>query len=246
MTSREAMIFQLKKLKGKPCKEIIGYILTYYWIPIVIGVVSIVFLFSIIVNQVTQKDPALTVCCINAATKQEASKAYGAQFAKDAGIDLSEYEVRIITNLNIKDSDTMASYQSAQALLAMIASESLDVIVSDQETILQCTYADYCADLSQLLTDEQMERYQQFILYMDMEYLSQVQNAETLDGHEPAFPDPAQQEEMGQPIPVALMLPADSEFVNLFFPHIKEDIALSVVVNSQNLSHALRLLEYVQ
>ena len=246
MTSREMMIFQLKKLKGKPYKEIIEYILSYYWIPIVIGVVSAVLLISIIVTHVTRKEPALTVCCINSAADQEASKAYGEQFAKDAGIDLSENEIRIITNLNIMDPDAIASYQSAQTLLAMIASESLDVIVSDQATILKCAYADYCADLSQLLTEEQLERYQQFLLYMDREYLSQVQNAQVLDGYELAFPDPTKQDKMGQPIPVALILPADSEFVKLFFPHIREDTAFSVAVNAQNLPLVLRLLEYVQ
>lgn len=156
MTSQEAMIFQLKKLKGRPFRDIMIHIFTYFWVPIVIVAAVLGLLVSVIVTRVTQKAPALTVCCINAVAQHEDTATYGEQFAEKAGIDLSEYEITILTNLNANDSDALTAYQSTQILMAMVAAESLDVIAADQETALQCMYADYCADLSRLLSDTQM------------------------------------------------------------------------------------------
>ena len=36
MTSAEAMLYQLKNLKGKPLKQKLEHIFTYYWIPILV------------------------------------------------------------------------------------------------------------------------------------------------------------------------------------------------------------------
>lgn len=71
MTSTEAAIFQLKNLKGKPLKQKLEHIFTYYWIPILVTTAFLIFAISYIVYIATMKDSALSVICINAFAEQE-------------------------------------------------------------------------------------------------------------------------------------------------------------------------------
>ena len=75
MTSTEAMIYQLKNLKGKPFKQKVEHIVTYFWLPIVITLVILISLGSYIVHVVTMKDMALSVNCLNAFSDAEAGTA---------------------------------------------------------------------------------------------------------------------------------------------------------------------------
>ena len=66
MTAWEATIYQLKKLKGKPLKQKVAHILTYFWLQILIVAVVVLCAVSYIVHVATVKDTALHVTCVNA------------------------------------------------------------------------------------------------------------------------------------------------------------------------------------
>ena len=90
MTSTEAMIYQLKNLKGKPFKQKVEHIVTYFWLPILLTVAILYGLGAYIVHVVTMKDTALSVICLNTYADNALANEYVTNFALDAGIDLEE------------------------------------------------------------------------------------------------------------------------------------------------------------
>lgn len=243
MTSTEAIIYQLKQLKGKPFKQKAEHIITYFWLPILLALVLLGSIVSYIVHITTQKDVALNILCLNTLAEQETAEAYLAEFSEAAGIDLEKYEMHISTDLLLDDTDLSGSYDIAQLLAAQIAAQSLDVIVADLETATYCFYQEYYENLDQVLTPQQLEQYAEFLLYVDMAVVRQLRSelAVTL----PIFPDPTKPEAMAEPVAVALRIPQDSAFKDTCYPYMETDIGIGLVVNSQNLSNALAFLKYI-
>jgi len=242
MTSKEAMIYQLRNLKGKPLKQKLEHIITYFGLPILAVVAILGIAVSYIVNLATTKDSALTVTCINAYTKYDQAEAYMQEFARQANIDLDQYTVRFSTNTVISDDDLMASYESVQALLAQIAAQSIDVMVSDPQTLSRYMYQEAFVNLTQVLNPEQQAQYAQYFLYMDSAILKEL---EKFPERIIEFPDPAKPELMAEPVAVALLLPETGPLQQLCYPHTPDKVAVGILANSPNSSNALAFLDYI-
>ena len=242
MTSTEAMIFQLKNLKGKPLKQKLEHIFTYYWIPIMVIVVILGVAVSYIVHLATMKDSGLTVTCINAYAERDQVEAYITEFAQQAKIDLDQYEVRLSTDMTILNDDLMNSYDTIQTLTAQIAGQTIDMIVSDPQTLSLYIYQDIFVDLTQVLDPEQQTEYEQHYLYMDIAFFKKI---ETLPEGSIEYPDPTKPELMEQPVPVALLLPENGEFQQLCYPHKPDEVAVGILFNSQNIDNAQAFLDYI-
>lgn len=242
MTSTEAMIYQLKKLKGKPLKQKVQHILTYFWIPILAIVVILGSAVSYIVHLATVKEQVLSVVCINAVAEQQKKDTFAREFLENEGIDTKENEVWLSTDIMISANDPMSSYDAAQYLVTWIATQSVDVMAGDIETMTQYFYQGFMADLTEILTPEQQEAYGEYFLYMDMAVFEQKEN-----DPEAAlvYPDPANPETMERPVPVALWLPEDGAFTELCYARAADRAAISVVVNSPNIANALAFVDYI-
>lgn len=242
MTSTEAMIYQLKNLKGKPFKQKVEHIVTYFWLPIVITLVILISLGSYIVHIVTMKDMALSVICLNAFSDAEAGTAYATDFAQKAGIDLEEYEIYVATDLTLSDQDPMNSYNTVQVLIAQVAAHSVDILAGDLTNTTRYFYQDMYWDLTQILSPEQQEQYGEYFLYMDMAVARRLE--EELE-EAPVFPDPTKPEEMEEPVPVALLLPETSGFKEACYPYHKDGIVFGIVSTTDHMETALAFLDHV-
>lgn len=242
MTSKEAMIYQLKKLKGKPLKQKLEHILTYFWIPVLAMVAILgVTLFNI-VQHATAKNPGLMVTCINAYAEYEQMQSYMMEFARQSDISPDKYELSISTNAVILDDDPMGSYDSIQMLNAQIAAQAIDVMVSDPQILSWYFYQDVFADLTQVLSPEHQAEYEQYYLYMDMAFLREL---ETYPEGRIEYPDPTKPELMTEPVAVALLLSGNKEFQQLCYPHNQGEVAVGILFNSLNISNALAFLDYI-
>jgi hypothetical protein len=74
MTSTGAMLYQLKQLKGKPLKQQLEHIVTYFWLPILLTAAILIATVSYVVHLVTLKEEALNVMCVNAVSNIEADE----------------------------------------------------------------------------------------------------------------------------------------------------------------------------
>ena len=242
MTSTEAMIYQLKNLKGKPFKQKVAHIVTYYWCPILVTLAIIIGLGSYVVHLVTVRDTALNVICLNAHADDILANEYVTGFAEKAGIDLDEYELYISTNLTLNDQDLSNAYDTAQVIWAQTAAHSVDMIAGDLETAIQYFYQEMFWELDQILSAEQKEKYSEYFLYADMAVVRNIQE-ELFEA--PVYPDPTKPEEMAEPVAVALLVPADSGFIENCYTYGKSDIAVGIVVTSENMTNVLAFLDYI-
>ena len=242
MTSAEAMLYQLKNLKGKPLKQKLEHIFTYYWIPILVVAVTLCFIVAYAVHLATVKEPGLTVTCINAYAEQDQVEAYMTAFARQADIDLDQYEVRLSTDLRISDDNLLESYDTLQVLGAHMAAQTIDVLVSDPQTLYRFIYQEAFNDLTQVLNAEQQSQYEQYYLYMDMAALKEL---ETLTEGLTVYPDPTKPELMAEPIPVALLLPEDSSFRQLCYSQMSGAVAIGIMGNALNTDNALAFLDSI-
>jgi len=242
MTSTEAMIYQLKKLKGKPLKQKLEYILTYFWLPIVLFLALTIAVGSYICHRVTMKDMALSVICINAYADSEDAKTIALDFAKEAEIDMNEYDVDISTDLILDGENLSVDYYTAQKIAGQISAASVDLLVSDLNTAIGYFYQDIFWDLNQLLTPSEKTQYAENFLFVDMALVRQLLEDEVQSVQ---FPDPTKPEEMEEPVPVALLLNGNSAFTVQCFPHNTKSVAVGIVFNSKNLENALAFMDFI-
>lgn len=242
MTLREAAIYQIKQLKGKPLKVKIVHILTYYWVPIVVILATTAFTISLGIHYANQKESALMMCCINSVADKNEVQEYLDSFAVACGIDTNTFEVSARLDLTIDESEMELGYQNAQLIAGMMATQSLDVICADRANIVRYSYQDVFLDFSQVLSPESMEILEPYFIYMDREFLHTM---ESFSDHPPQYPDSAGPYNMKEPVPVALILPTEWEITKILSPLGETDIAIGLVANANNVANAVQFIKYI-
>ena len=242
MTSTEAMIYQLKQLKGKPLKKKVEHILTYFRLPIVITLIFLAVIGYYVIHLATVKDVALSVVCMNTHADSEAVENLAAGFAEEAEIDPKEYEVQIATDFMLDSEDPSMDYTSMQAVDVRIAANAVDLLAGDLNIATVYFYREVYEDLNRVLTEQQKAKYAEYFLYMDMAVMRLMSDEE---GETIRLPDPTKPEEMEEPVPVALLVNGDSIFADACYRNMSNGIAIGIVVNAKNLENALAFLDHI-
>ncbi len=240
MTSREAAIYQLKKLKGQPLKKKISYVLTYFWVPIVAVIAAVIFLVSLIAHWTNLKPTAFTLCCINSIANPADVDSYLQDFAQAHDIDTDEYQ--LTSQMLFLGQGTEEDYQNMQVFSVMLIAGDLDVVAADSTAIVSYAYQEAFVDLSELLTTEQMDALAHHLLYIDASLLEKMNE---FSEEAPLYPDPTKPEEMEQPVPVAIMLQPNWEFAKVCYPYTYGETAVGLVSNAKNSINAEAFLQYI-
>lgn len=242
MTSKEAMIYQLKQLQGKPLKAKLEHIFTYFWGPILGVAITLLLCGYLIFHYATMKEEALNIVCLNSFASAEDTDPFCQGFMQAAGIDPEEYRVYLSTGAIVSDTTSLETYETFQMLSAQVAAGTVDILVADLDAMSIFLYQDYFCDLTQVLPPEQLARLQGHMLYIDLVYMEAIHaDAEVTTPH----PDPTKPEEMEKPIPVALLLPQENSLRQLCYGSLKTPIALGIVVTTENAENASAFLDYI-
>ena len=242
MTPKEAMIHQLKSLKGQPLKRKLEHIITYFWRPILITLVALVALGSYIVHLVNTKDIGLSVICLNAFPSSETTDHFLDDFAQHASVDTDKYQLLLNDSLVISDEGLTSAYETNQIIMARGTAKELDVIAGDLDTLKSYFYWEIFGDLREQLIPAQQEKYASYFLYIDMAVLREMEAAVD-EG--PLLPDPTKPELMEEPVPVALMLPEGNLLQEVYYRGRTVPICLGILGNTENLERALAFLDYI-
>lgn len=238
MTQREAVIQQLKALKGKPLKDKLKHIFTYYKLPIIAIVLVLMIVFSLATQLASAKDTMLHVYCLDSFVAQEKEETILLEISQAVGIDQEKEQIEITAKQN-----PQGELYEGEALAAQIMGGMIDVLALPEDISLQWLYQDVFADLSEILTADQLRAYEDMLLYVDgavlekMDHLSQQENPLQ-------FPDPTKPEEMEDPIPVAVRVLDGSEFADVFFSN-QQSIVIGIVANAPNPENAVFFVDYV-
>ena len=154
--------------KAMPPKKKIEYIWDYYRWHIIITIAVVASVISLIHHYVTYVDPLLNVIMINSYADMNYDIHEGFQeFFDQQGCELDiEDAVSISSNLYFTEEDTEGTnYQYMQVLMAMIAAGDQDLFFGTGDMYLSYAEEGVLMDLSTLLSEETMAKYEDCLIY---------------------------------------------------------------------------------
>ena len=244
MTVSEAARKNLQELKGKPFRDKLVHVLSYYGFSIFVIAVFLAVGIGYLVHVLTLKDEVLNVSCIGPVSIQSGNEEFTKNFANFAGIDLDEYHVDISTSLSTANQGEGSGYNSVELLTTLVASKAVDIVAAEMDFMMDHFYQNLFADLHQILPQQQIELYQHAFLYVDMDVVRQIKNM-TLPESQPSYPDPTKPELMKEPVAVGIRLSKDVDFVRKYFINNEGNTAIAFAVNTKNLENALKFLDFI-
>ena len=239
-------------LKNGTPKEKLTYFWLYYKWYVIVPVCVIIFIASAVHEMTNSKDNVFYAVMLNA-TQLTSEDTYGNEFAEHIGIDPEKEAVLFDTSIHtIEDSLDQSSYTSVQKLMVYTAASDLDVMVTDIDSFRKYANSETFYDLRNILTEEQIAKYEPYFYYVDQKTIDAIDAASTEDYekiYEITYPDPTKPEEMETPIPVGIYLDNSTKLRENFYFQGEdgeaEHVAIGIYVNTQHLDYALSFLEYV-
>lgn len=225
---------QPESLKNADFKAKLGYFWDYYKVHTFVAIGLIIFLVTMISGNLSKKDTvfyaAMAYC---SEISEEAVSAFEENYIEYAGIDLNKHEIQLVSNPN--------------QLMLFMATAQVDVIVSGPEYFSEEAGLNTFYDLRDIMTEEQLAKYEPYFYYADQVVLDARKNLPESDDIEnayPEMPDPRKPEEMEQPVPVGLFV-TDCTAITETYNFGSEDIAIGVVGNAPHIENALKYIDYL-
>ena len=134
-------------------REKLGYILTYYWWAILLGVIAAVILGSVICGQLTKKRMILYIACLNVSVGGDLEELLRQGYPEFAGEDPKKTDVLLYRNMYISadpaEADHQMAYASRMKLMASINGKLLDIALMNRDALEILSAAGYLLDLSE-------------------------------------------------------------------------------------------------
>jgi len=154
---------QHESLKNAGFKAKLGYFWDYYKVHTFVAIGLIIFLVTMICGNLTKKDTvfyaAMEYC---SDVSEEAVSAFRQNYIEYAGIDLNKHEVQVVSN-------------PGQLMLNMAVAQ-VDVIVSGPEYFAEEAGLNSFYDLRDIMTEEQLARYEPYFYYADQTVIDARKN----------------------------------------------------------------------
>lgn len=238
-------------IKQGTFKQKYQYFKDYYRTPLIIAILAAVFIGALVYHFVTQRPPAFYAAMLNCSDYDD-NGWFETEFAEAAGIDLRENDVIFDTVMNYTlDSVDETSYITAQKLETYAGVGELDVMLGSGAEFARFANGYFFLDLREILTPEQISRYEPFFYYVDdalIEEAAASQSAETTEIAEwlARLPDPRKPEDMRNPIPIAIYVDGSSKLNKAYYFKNSEDgVALGVYLNSAHIDSDIALIQYL-
>lgn len=240
----------VEKVKGYSFRRKLEFVREYYKLHIIVLLVAVLIAVSFIVDAGNQKETALMGALLNADPRTDVSATQlEKEFLDSLGLDPSQFQIEINTGLTyVPDDETQLemNYATLEVLAAQVAGGLIDFAVGNYEAMLVLAYSDFFVDLSQVLTEKQLEQYAGYLLYVDMAVLEEFNKAaDTGDyGADIHIPDPAKPELMQQPVPAFLKLEGNAK-IGEMYSHSKEQVLFAVTGNCPNRQVLINFVDFL-
>ena len=241
MTAREAHQAQWEALKGKPLREKLEYIFTYYWAAILGCVFLIVFLASWIGGALSQKDTALSGYLLNGITRESYDGDFTQAFMDHQQIDSDKYSFNLTADVSYSSteiSDTTVAV--LESIVVQTYAKELDFIVVDLENYP--VLSAYYLELTSVLTEEQLQKWQDYFVYVEKDELDKLTTEFSDQVVLPKYHLSA--EGMNNPVPLGIRLPENSKLLEAS-TYLSKDVIFGITRGVQNTENTLAFLEYI-
>lgn len=231
--------------KNATFKQKIHYFWEYYKVHAFIVILLVVSVPSFIYHRVTDPELILSGIFLNAydLENETTAKDLGQEFLESEKIDTKKYDVNFNDSLFLSGNDT-TDYEHEQAVWVQCGAGTIDFMISPIEHLMDAAHQQYYADLTTVLTETQIKKYEPYFLYIDGAVVEKKAAAPAdapLDDIE--IPDPAKPEAMEDPIPVFINMAQCEELITIYDD--AETLAFSLLINAPDSDLALRFLDYL-
>lgn len=234
-------------LKDATFKQKLAYFWDYYKVHTIIITIVIVAASNFIYHQITDPEVILNGMFLNTfGTDAEVSITDHEQlFFEAQGIDTSEYIAEFSDTFNITGDDA-TDYEMKQAIFVRLASGSVDFLVSPVNHIMDYAYDEYFVDLTTILSDEQLKKYEPYFMYIDEAVIEEIAIlSKDVDNEvNVELPDPCKPEEMEKPIPVFIDI-TKCEKLQQNYDYTTEKPIFAFMVNAENIELSVEFLDYL-
>lgn len=172
---------ELEKMKGMGFKDRLSYFWMYYKLPVIIIIISIIFIVSVISSVMENKKPVLIAGSIinNYTEKETMLQDFENDFCTYMGEDPDKVNISLDTSLAFYEDDNGGQNQTVYyKLLAEISANTLDFLGGD--SIVFKEFNDnqgdnaYCEDLEAILPADMISALQDKFYYMKTDDGSQI------------------------------------------------------------------------
>lgn len=247
MTEKERVKAQRKEyLKNATWKQKFVYFWEFYKAHTMVIILIAIAVPNFIYHKAT--DPKIILngifLNINTLENEVATKDLGLEFLELQEIDTSDYTVNFNEGLYLTGDSTI-DYESEQAVWVQCAAGTVDFIVSPIEHLIDFAYQEYYADLTMILSEEQIKKYEPYFLYVDGAVIEEMAAAPAdspLDNIE--LPDPAKPETMKEPIPVFIDMTQCQKLTDTYNSG-SDSLVFGILVNAPDSGLAIDFLDYL-
>lgn len=235
-------------IKNGTLKQKLQYFWDYYKWYVIIGALVLVMAVSFIRDYLSNKEHAFFAVFLNIQDETEAAADFWAEFAAKQGIDTEIYDVGADISLEISaTANDEITLNSLQKIMIYTGAADLDVIAADSAAFRRYASTDYFYDLRDILTDEQLAKYQPYLYYADMDAVRAIEEtADSAVAGKDTIPDfdPHAPETMKDPVPIAIYIQECPKLQGVY--RFKEgDVPMGILRNTGRLENALAFLEYL-
>jgi len=147
---------------------------------------------------------------------------------------------------NASQQGQVSDYEASQAMMVQCAAGAVDFISSPFKAIQNYGYGELFVNLETVLSEEELETYAPYLLYVDLAVVDKKNEAIDNDQNadEIPCPDPTKPEEMEKPIPVFIDVTSCEKMKNIY-SYSPDTLAIAVAVNAPNPDRISDLLAYL-
>ena len=234
-------------------KEKIAYFFDYYTLHTVVIAAVLIFAISFIYQQVTKPDIVLNGLLLNVLSFEEGDPVEDLRtgFMEYIDLDTKEYDMSLNSSLMLNmgkasQQGQVSDYEASQAMMVQCAAGAVDFISSPLKAIQNYGYGELFVNLENVLSEEDLEKYKPYLLYVDLAVVDKKNEAIDNDQNadEIPCPDPTKPEEMEEPIPVYIDLSSSKKLEDVYGNAIS-NMVFAITFNAPFTENAIDFLEYV-
>uniref|UniRef100_UPI004057B6C5 hypothetical protein n=1 Tax=Acetatifactor sp. TaxID=1872090 RepID=UPI004057B6C5 len=249
-----------ESIKNAGLKEKLKYFWYYYKLHTIGAIFAVVLIVTLIHDIASQKDDAFFAAMLNCAVPDpEKTEVFLQNYADYAGIDRNEYDVLVDSTISFATEDTAQfvanlselTMSAGQRLMAYTSAGELDVIIGGSNVFPDQAYQGMFHDLRDIMTKEQIAKYEPYFYYVDQAHITAMDEAEVelainenLDDSMFDYPDPTKPEDMKDPVPVAIFV-TESATLNDYYWFGGDYAALGIMVNAPNVENTIQFIDYL-
>lgn len=233
-------------IKNAPLKKKLQYFWDYYKWYAFGALFFIAAICFFIRTATTHTETILYTMFFNTGSEDIFHDEMGQEFLSYAGIENDKQIALIDVSYYMSTDETEPGVQAAfQKLSIFTQTNQLDIIGGPIDSMNACIYNTYLYDLRTVLTEEQLAKYEPYLLYADESILLEKQEAEKKsEAYEIVYPDPANADAMKKPIPVAIDITA-CEKMQMIYPDTPNQLAIGIAQGTIHPEQAATFIEYL-